>query len=72
MVYLNLFWGDALEFQAYMRSRIAMGIYMLQGEVPEIVILIGTSYRRQFCDHGFYDSVMFRDELIQYCDEIRC
>ena len=43
-------------------------IYMLQREVPETVMLVGTSDISQFCDHGFYDWVMFRDEPIQYPD----
>ena len=42
---------------------------MLQGEVPETVILGGTSDISQLCEHGFYDWVMFRDEPIQYPDE---
>ena len=42
---------------------------MLQVEVPETVMLGGTSDISQFCEHGFYDWVMFRDELIQYPDE---
>ena len=42
---------------------------MMQGEVPETVMLSGTSDISQFCDNGFYDLVMFRDEPIQYPDE---
>ena len=29
----------------------------------------GTSDIRQFCEHGFYDWVMFRDDQIKYPDE---
>ena len=42
---------------------------MLQGEVPETVILGGTSDISQFYEHGFYDWVMFRDESIPYPDK---
>ena len=34
---------DALEFEAYVRSHTALGIYILQREVPEAVMLGGTS-----------------------------
>ena len=42
---------------------------MLQGEVPETVMLGGTSDISQFCEHGFYDWVMFKDEKIQHPNE---
>ena len=38
---------------------------MLQEEVLETVILGGTYDINQLCEHGFYDWVIFRDELIQ-------
>ena len=47
----------------------ALGVYILQGEVPETVILGGTSNINQFYDHGFYYWVMFRYKPIQYPDE---
>ena len=62
-------WCDSLEFEAYMISNTALDIYMLQGEVPETVMLGGTSYISQFHDHGFYNWVMFRDDPIKYPDE---
>ena len=36
-------WDDVLEFEAYMRSHTALYICMMHGEVPETVILGGTS-----------------------------
>ena len=42
---------------------------MLQEEVPETVILGGTSDISQFCEHGFYDWVMFRYKPIQHPDQ---
>ena len=48
-----------------MRSNTALGIYMLQGEVPETVTLGGTSDIIQLCENGFYDWVMFRYKMIQ-------
>ena len=52
-----------------MRYNTALGVYILQGEVPETVILGGTSNINQFYDHGFYYWVMFRYNLIQYPDK---
>ena len=62
-------WDDALEFEAYMRSHISLDVDILQREVSETVMLGLTSDISQFCEHGFYDWVMFRNEPIQYPDE---
>ena len=48
-----------------MRSHTDLDVYMMQGEVPETVINGVTSDISQFCEHGFYDWVMFRDNPIQ-------
>ena len=42
---------------------------MIQGKVTETIILGGTSDISQFCEHGFYDWVMFRDGTIQQPDK---
>ena len=52
-----------------MNSHPALDFYMLQGKVSEKVLLGGTSNISQFCEHGFYDWVMFRDKPIQYPGE---
>ena len=41
-------------------------VYMLQGEVPGTVMLGGIYDISQFCEHVFYDWVMFRDKPIQH------
>ena len=41
-------WDNALEFEAYVRYNTALYIYMLQGEVPETLMLGGTSDISQF------------------------
>ena len=51
-----------------MRSHTPLDVYMLQGEVPETVVLGETYDIRQFCKHGFYDWVMFRYDPIKYPD----
>ena len=42
-------WDDALDFESYVRSHTALGVYMLQGEVPETVMLDGNSDTSQSC-----------------------
>ena len=41
-------WDDALEFESYVISNTALDIYIMQGEVPETVMLGGTSDISQF------------------------
>ena len=62
-------WDDALDFEAYVRSHTALDVYVLQVQVPKTVMLGGNFDISQFCEHGFYDWFMFRDEPIQYPDE---
>ena len=52
-----------------MISNIALDIYILPGEFPDTVMLGGTSDISQFCEHGFYEWVMFRDDPVQYPDK---
>ena len=47
-------WYDTLEFEAYVISNTSLDIYLLQGEVPETVMLGGNSDISQFCKHWFY------------------
>ena len=53
------------EFASSVRFYIALDNYMLQGELPETLMLGGSSDISQFDEHGFYDWVMFIDEPIQ-------
>ena len=62
-------WYDALDFEAYVRSHTALDFYMLQGGVPETVMLGVTSYISQFFEHRLYYWVMFRYKPIQCPDE---
>ena len=62
-------WDDTLDFEAYVRSHTALDVYVLQVQVPKTVMLGGNFDISQFCEHGFYDWFMFRDEPIQYPDE---
>ena len=48
-----------------MSSHTVLDTYMLNREVPETVMLDGTSDIIQLCEHRFYNWVMFRDKSIQ-------
>ena len=52
-----------------MRLHTSLDVYMMQGEEPKTVMLGVTSDISQFCEHRFYDWVMFMYEPIQYPDE---
>ena len=41
-------------------------MYVLDGQVPETIMSDQTSDISQFCELGFYEWVMFRDEPIQF------
>ena len=48
-------WDDSLDFEPYVRSNTALYIYMIQGGVPETVMLGVTFDISKLCEHGFYD-----------------
>ncbi len=63
------FWADAIKLEAYVRSNTAHDIFILQGEVPETVMLSKTSDISQFCEFAFYDWIMFRDQLVAFSND---
>jgi len=44
-------------------------IFILQGEVPEMVMSGETSDISQFCEFAFYDWIMFRDQPVAFPDD---
>jgi hypothetical protein len=48
--------------EAYIQLNMAWDIYMLQGETPETVMSRETLDISQFCELGFYEWIMFREE----------
>ena len=48
-------WDDCLELEGYIRSNTAHDIFMLNGEVPETIMLGETSDISQFCEFEWYD-----------------
>ena len=63
-------WDNALEFEYCVRSNTSLDIYMLQGEVPDTLMLSGAYDISQFCKHGFYNWVIFKYKPIQYPDKM--
>jgi len=63
------FWADAIELEAYVHSNTAHDIFILPGEVPEMVISGETSDISQFCEFAFYDWIMFRDQPVAFLDD---
>ena len=63
------FWADAIKLEAYVCSNTAHDIFILQGEVPEMVMLGETSDVSQFCDFAFYDWIMLRDQPVAFPDD---
>jgi hypothetical protein len=60
------FWVDAIKLEAYICSNTAHDIFILQGEVPETVMLGETSNISQFCKFTFYDWIMFHDQPVAF------
>ena len=56
------FWADCIELEAYVQSNTAWDIYMLQGETPQTVMSGETADISQFCELGFYEWIMFREQ----------
>ena len=62
-------WDDALEYEGYIRANTAHDLYVLDGQVPETIMSGQTSDISQFCELGFYEWIMFRDEPVQFPDD---
>ena len=65
----NKIWDGALEYKAYARLNTAHDIYILQGEVTDMVMSGETQDTSQFAELAFYKWVTFRDNPIQFLDD---
>ena len=59
-------WDHCLELESLIRSNTALGIYILDGEVPETVIKGQASNTSYICELSWYQWVMFCDRYVQY------
>ena len=61
-------WDDYFEFESYIRSDAAYGIYKLDGEVPEMIMSQKMSNISQFFEFEWFEGMMFWDEMAPYLD----
>ena len=62
-------WDDCLEFRSYIRSHTALGIYNLDGEVPETVMTGQTANIGPWCDFQWFQWVKYYDEVAGFPED---
>ena len=62
-------WDHCLELEAYVRSCTSNDIYMTAGQVPETIMTGNTADISHIAEFGWYDWVMFRDNVPSFPDE---
>ena len=67
----KVLWDHCIELAALIRSHTASNVYSAAGEVPETTLKGGTADTdiSILCQFGWYDWVMFRDNLPSYPDD---
>ena len=59
-------WDHCLELEAMISSNNAIGIYILEGKVPETAIKVQSYDIIHICELSWYQCVMFQDGPVQY------
>ena len=62
-------WDHCLELEALIRSHTVNGIYEAGGQVPETIMTGGTADISHIGEYGWFDWVMFRDNLPTFPDD---
>jgi hypothetical protein len=62
-------WGHCLELEALVCSNTSNDIYMTNGQVPETIMKGTTADISHIAEFGWYDWVMFRDNIPSYPDD---
>ena len=62
-------WDDCLENRSYIRSHTALGIYNLDGEVPETVMTEQTANIGPWCDFQWFQWVKYYDEVAGFPED---
>jgi hypothetical protein len=65
----KLLWDHCLELEVLIRSSTSNDIYMTNGKVPEIIMTGSTADISYISEFGWYDWVMFRDNIPTYPDD---
>jgi len=62
-------WDHCIKLEALLRSSTSNDIYMTNGEVPETIMTGSTADISHISEFGWYDWVMFRDNVPTYPDD---
>ncbi len=64
----RVLWDHCIELEALICSSTSNAVYMTNGEVPEIIMTSSTANISHICEFGWYDWVMFRDNVPTFPD----
>jgi hypothetical protein len=64
----RVLWDHCIELEALIRSLTSNNVYMTDGKVPETIMTGSTADISHICEFGWYDWVMFRDNLPTFPD----
>ena len=59
-------WDDGLELESFIQSNTVNGTFESRGEVPETIVSGETSDISTFCQHAWYEWIMYRDTSIPF------
>ena len=62
-------WDHCLELESFIRSHTAHDIFKLDGRVPETIVSGETADISPFCEFGWWDWVMFRDNGVAFPED---
>jgi hypothetical protein len=65
---LRVLWDHCIKLEALIRSLTSNSVYMTNGEVPETIMTGSTADISHICEFGWYDWVMFRDNVPTFPD----
>jgi hypothetical protein len=64
----RVLWDHCIELEVLIRSSTSNNVYMTNGKVPETIMTGSTADISHTCEFGWYDWVMFRDNLPTFPD----
>jgi hypothetical protein len=64
----RVFWDHCIEPEGLIHSSTSNNVYMTNGEVPETIMTGSTANISHICEFGWYDWVMFRDNVPMFPD----
>ena len=64
----RVLWDHCIELEALIRSLTSNSVYMTNGKVPETIMTGSTTNISHICEFGWYDWVMFWDNVPTFPD----